>query len=44
LVPIAFDAELEPAAVLPDELHAATPAARASAAMAAARTLGFRDL
>jgi hypothetical protein len=44
LVPIAFDAEVEPAAgVLPEELHAATPAARATAAMAV-RTLGLRDL
>jgi hypothetical protein len=45
LVPIAADdEELEPDAVLPpDELHAATPAARITAA-AAVRTLGFMDL
>jgi hypothetical protein len=43
LLPIAGDAELEPAAVLPPELHAATPAVRATAATAA-RTLGLRDL
>jgi hypothetical protein len=42
LVPIAFDAEPGLAAV-PPELHAATPAVRATAATAA-RTLGFRDL
>jgi hypothetical protein len=44
LVPIAFDEELEPdAAVLPEELHAATLAARIAAATAA-MTLGLRDL
>jgi hypothetical protein len=40
----ADDEELEPgAAVPPDELHAATPAARITAA-AAVRTLGLMDL
>jgi hypothetical protein len=48
LVPIALDGEelLPDAVLLPDELHAATPTARATADIVARpdRSLGFMDL